>query len=163
MAPYKDNRGPTPDVVLIERMSGEDDGETALLRKMFEEAKAYILSFSWCDSIISAHFAGEVGKVFAIFLFNINSNRPDVDPWEWVFVGDAPPAYLPLEDAPSKMAAFETYLEGMGRWVAAARQRREPQPEDRCPPVNLPSTPESTESLDIRLRTLSEVIRPFFE
>jgi hypothetical protein len=93
----------------------------------------------------------------------INSSRRDVDPWEWIFVGDMPPAYLPLEDAPSKMAAFETYLKGMARWVAVAREGREPQPEDCCPAVNVPPTPERAEELDSRLRTLSEVIRPFFE
>jgi hypothetical protein len=52
-------------------------------------------------------FAGGVGKVFAIFLFKINSSHGDVDPWEWIFVGDIPPAYLRLEDAISKMAAFD--------------------------------------------------------
>ena len=78
-------------------------------------------------------------------------------------MGDIPSAYLPLEDAPSKMSAFETYLEGMKRWVVAAREGREPEPEDCCPTLNVPSTPEWAEALDCRLRTLSEVIRPFFE
>jgi len=144
-------------------MSGDDEEDTALLQGMLEQAKNYIQSFSWCDSIVSSYFAGGVGKVFAIFLFNINSALRDVDPWEWIFVGDMPPAYLPLEDAPSKMAAFETYLHGMENWVAVAREGRVPQPEDRCPPVNVPPTPEWAEELGSRLRTLSEVIRPFFE
>ena len=163
MTSHTDNVVPVPDVFPVEQMSGDDDEDTALLRGMLEQAKKYIQSFSWCDSIISSYFAGGVGKVFAIFLFKINSSRGDVDSWEWIFVGDMPPAYLPLADAPSKMAAFETYLEGMARWVAVAREGREPQPEDCCPPVNVPPTPERAEELDSRLRTLSEVIRPFFE
>ena len=163
MTSHTDNVAPVPDVVPVEQMSGDDDEETALLRGMLEQAKNYIQSFSWCDSIISSYFAGGVGKVFAIFLFKINSARRDVDPWEWIFVGDMPPVYLPLEDAPSKLAAFETYLDGMGRWVAVTREGREPQPEDCCPPVNVPPTPEWAEKLDGRLRTLSEEFRPFFE
>jgi len=163
MTSNTDNVAPVPGVVPTELMSGDDDEDTALLRGMLEEAKNYIRSFSWCDSIISSYFAGGVGKVFAIFLFKINSSHRDVGPWEWIFVGDIPPVYLPLEDAPSKMAAFETYLYGMGKWVAVAREGREPQPEDRCPPVNVPPTPEWANTLDSRLRTLSKVIRPFFE
>lgn len=163
MPSYTDNVAPVPDVVPVEQMSGDDHEDTALLRGMLEQAKNYIQSFSWCDSIISSYFAGGVGKVFAIFLFKINSSHRDVDPWEWVFVGDIPPAYLPLEDAPSKITAFETYLDGMGRWVAAAREGREPQPEDCCPPMNVPPTPEWAETLENRLRTLSDVIRPFLE
>lgn len=158
-----DSVAPVPDVVPIEQMTGDDEEDTALLLGMLERAKNYIQSFSWCDSIIGSYFAGGVGGVFAIFLLKINSGRRDVDPWEWVFVGDMPAAYLPLEDAPSKMAAFETYLDGMERWVAVAREGREPQPEDCCPPMNVPPTPEWAEKLDSRLRTLSEVIRPFFE
>jgi hypothetical protein len=162
MPSHTDDAAPVPDVVPVEQMSGDDEEDTALLRGMLEQAKNYVQSFSWCDSIISSYFAGGVGKVFAIFLFKINSSNRDVDPWEWVFVGDIPPAYLPLEDAPSKMAAFETYLDGMGRWVTVAREGREPQPEDCCPSVNVPATPECAETLDSRLRMLSEVIKPLF-
>ena len=154
---------PVPDVVPVEQMSGDDDEETALLRGMLEQARNYIRSFSWCDSIVSSFFAGGVGKVFAIFLLKINSSRSDVDPWEWIIVGDVPPAYLPLKDAASKMEAFETYIEGMKRWVEVAREGREPEPEDCCPPVKTPATPEWAEELDSRLRVLTMDFRPFFE
>jgi len=163
MPSHTDDAAPVPDVIAVEQMSGDDEEDTTLLREMLEQAKNYVHSFSWCDSIISSLFAGGVGKVFAIFLFKINSSHRDVDPWEWVFVGDIPPTYLPLEDASSKKAAFECYLDGMGRWVAVAREGREPQPEDCCPPVNVPPTPEWAETLDSRLRMLSEVIKPIFE
>src|SRR5262249_41969469 len=147
---------PVRDVVRVEQMNGDDERDTALLREMLEQARNYILSFSWCDSIVSSYFAGGVGKVFAVFLFKINVYRSEVDRWEWIFVGDIPPAYLPVEDASSKMAAFETYIEGMERWVEVAREGREPEPEECCPPVNVPATPEWAEKLDKRLRTLSE-------
>lgn len=161
--PSTEGTVPVRDVVPVEEMRGDDEEDTAFLREMFEQAKNYIQSFSWCDSIVRSYFAGGVGKVFAIFLFRINSNRYDVDPWEWIFIGDMPPAYLPVEDATSKIAAFETYVEGMKRWVEVARQGREPTPEDRCPPVNAPANPDWAERLDSRLRTLNDVIKPFFE
>jgi hypothetical protein len=154
---------PVLGVVPVERMKGDDEEETALLRGMLEQATNYIQSFSWCDSVVSSYFAGGVGKIFAVFLFKIVSRRPDVDPWEWVFVGDVPPAYLPLEDASSKMQAFETYVEGMQRWVVVAREGREPELEDGCPPVNVTATPELAEALDVRLKMLTEVVRPFLE
>ena len=78
-------------------------------------------------------------------------------------MGDLPPAYLPVEDASSKMQAFEIYIERMKNWVEVARQGREPEPRDCCPPVNVPATPEWAEILDGRLRTLSEVVKPFFD
>jgi hypothetical protein len=112
--PEIDDVIPVPNVVPVAQMRGDDDEDTQFLREMLEQAKNYIQSFSWCDSIVSSYFAGGVGKAFAIFLFKINSSRRDVDPWEWVFVGDIPRAYLPLEDATSKMAAFETYIEDGG-------------------------------------------------
>ena len=154
---------PVPDVVPADQMRGDDEEDTTFLRQMLEQAKSSIQTFSWCDSIISSYFAGGIGKVFAIFLFKINTSHPDVDQWEWVFVGDIPPAYLPLEDAATKMAAFETYIEGMKRWADLARQGREPAPEDCCPPIKVPATPEWAEKLDKRLRSLSDVARPFFQ
>lgn len=154
---------PVTGVVPVERMTGDDDEDTTLLREMLEEATNYMNSFSWCDSLVSAYFAGGVGKLFAIFLFKITSGNSDVDSWEWVFVGDVPPAYLPLEDANSKMRAFDTYIEGMKRWIQAAREGREPTPEDCCPPVNVPATSEWAKALDGRLKILNELVRPYFE
>jgi hypothetical protein len=104
---------PVQDVVPVERMTGDDDEDTALLGEMLGQATKYIQSFSWCDSVVSAYFAAGVGNIFAIFLFRIASRHADVDPWEWIFVGDVPSAYLPLQDANSKMQAFDTYIEGM--------------------------------------------------
>jgi hypothetical protein len=154
---------PVHDVVPVERMKGEDDEDTVFLREMLEQARNYVRSFSWCDSIIGSYFAGGVGEIFAIFLFKITSWNADVDSWQWIFVGDVPSAYLPLKDARSKMQAFETYIEGMKRWVEVARKEREPAPEDHCPPVGVPATRQWAEALDGRLRMLNESIKPHFQ
>jgi len=144
-------------------MAGDDDEDTAQLRQMLEEAKNYVMSFSWCESVLRSYFAGGVGKIFAIFLFNISPARADVDPWMWIVVEDIPPAYLPLEDCKSGREVFETYIDGMMRWVDLAREGREGAPEDWVPTVNVPATPEWAETLDDRLRSLTRLVKPMFE
>jgi hypothetical protein len=161
--PEANSRVPLHEVVPVEQMAGEDEEDTALLREMLERATKYIRGFSWCESVVATYFAGGVGKVFAIFLFEINTRRMDVDRWEWIFVGDVPSAYLPLEDAPSKMEAFEEYIAGMKRWAEFAHEGQEPTIEDRCPPVNVPATPEWADVLEGKLKFLEEYMRPVFE
>jgi hypothetical protein len=158
-----DDAVPVTDVIPVEKMAGEDHEDTGLLREMLADAENYIQSFSWCHSIVSSYFAGGVGKVFATFLFKVSTTRDDVDPWAWILVGDVPSAYIPLQDARSKKAAFDAYIQGMQRWVEVAREGREPKPEEGCPPVNVPATPEWAEDLDKRLKMLDQVIRPYFE
>jgi hypothetical protein len=133
---------PVPDVVPVELMAGEDDTDTSLLQLMLEDARKYVLAFPWCESIVRSYFAGGVGEIFAVFLFNIFPARSDVGQWMWVVVGDIPSAYLPLEDCKSRREVFETYIDGMERWIELARERRGGTVEDGVPPVNVPATPE---------------------
>ena len=58
---------PVPNVVRAERMEGEDDEDTALLQEMLVEARNYILSFPWCESILGSYFAGWRRKDFCNF------------------------------------------------------------------------------------------------
>jgi hypothetical protein len=152
-----------PHIVPAEQLTGEDEEETALLRQMLEKAKLYALSFSWCDSIINSYFGGGVGKIIAIFLFNISTERADVDPWMWIIVGDIPSAYLPLEDCNSPMSVFDTYVDGMQRWANLARKGQNGTALEGIPPVNVPATPEWAEQIQSRLRLLNELAKPFFE
>jgi len=143
---------------------GDDEQDTALLRRMFEDAKQYISSFSWCESVLDSYFGGGVGGIFAVFFFHIRPGRAEVDPWIWIVVGDIPPAYLPLSDCESPSQVFETYVQGMSRWVEFARTGKPeaPVPPD-IPPVNVPPTPEWAEKLSQRLHGLTLAIKPLFE
>ncbi len=152
-----------PHIAPVEQMAGEDDEETALLRQMLGEAKSYALSFSWCDAIEDSYFGGGIGKIIAIFLFNISTQRPDVDPWMWIIVGDIPPAYLPLEDCRSPKEVFDTYVDGMRKWAGLARKGQPGATAEGVPPVNVPATPEWAEQLESRLRLLTEFAGAFFE
>src|ERR1700704_1264925 len=90
-----DSDAPVAGVVPVERMTGDDDEDAALLRGMSTGAEEYLRSFSWCGDVLSSFFGGGVGGVFAVFLFNIHPARPEVSSWIWVVVGDIPSAYLP--------------------------------------------------------------------
>src|SRR5258708_29803823 len=128
-------------VVPVQSMTGDDEEDTMLLRAMSQEATAYLRSFGWCGDVLGSFFGGGVGGIFAVFLFHIRPLRPEVGPWIWVVVGDVPPAYLPIEDAASAAEAFKTYLCGMRKWVALAREGRGGAADDGIPPVVVPATP----------------------
>jgi len=152
------------DLVSSKSILGDDDQDTALLRKMFAGAREYISSFSWCEDILDSYFGGGVGGIFAIFFFHIRGSRADVDPWIWIVVGDIPPAYLPLSDCESPAQVFRTYVDGMSRWVEFARKgwQGATSPPD-VPPVNLPPTPEWAERISQKLCGLTLAVKPFFE
>jgi hypothetical protein len=102
-----DSDAPIAGVVPVELMTGEDDEDTALLRRMSQDAEAYLRSFSWCKEVSGSFFGGGVGGIIAVFLFNIRPARPAVGSWIWIIVGDIPSAYLPLEDAASPADGVE--------------------------------------------------------
>jgi hypothetical protein len=154
---------PIAGVVPVELMTGDDDEDTALLRRMSQDAEAYLRSFSWCKEALGSFFGGGVGGIIAVFLFNIRSTRPDVGSWIWIVVGDIPSAYLPLEDAKSPGEVFKTYLWGMSKWVELAREGRSGTADDGIPPVNVPATPEWAEKVQQRLNSLRLIVQPFFD
>jgi len=142
---------------------GDDEQDTILLRKMSEDAKQYISSFPWCETIRDSYFGGGVGGIFAVFFFHISSNRFDVAPWIWIVVGDIPSAYLPITDCESPAEVFRSYIRGMNRWVELARKGQNGTPEQGVPPVNVPATPEWAERLNQKLYGLTLAVKPFFE
>src|SRR3954452_19982119 len=126
---------PVADVVPVNAIIGEDQEDTTLLRKMADEADTYIRSFSWCQRVLRSFFAGGVGGIFALFLFNVDPARSEINRWVWIIVGDIPSPYLPLEDAKSPAEVFSTYIQGMIKWVQLARQGKQGTSEDGVPPI----------------------------
>ena len=138
-------------------MVGDDEADTALLRQMGVEAKTYLEGFDWCKAVGPAYWGGGVGKVFGIFLFQIEPQSADVDRWLWVIVGDIPPLYLVLDECRSPSEALDTYLELMGQWVDLARQGRI-SPD--IPPTGVEPTLEWAEELEGRLAFIRAEIEP---
>jgi hypothetical protein len=140
-------------------MIDDEEEDTRLLLDMLENARQYLLSFSWCKSILDAYFGNGVGGVIAIFLFHIESTRADVDEWLWVVIGDIPPAYLVPDTCKNPSQALEGYIHEMRKWVDLAKQGCS-SPE--VIPVNVPSTPEWAANLEGRLGTLEQHLLPMF-
>jgi hypothetical protein len=134
----------------------EDEEETAEVREMAERAARFLRSFDWCDDVVEV-WVGDVtaDSVVAVFLCRIVADRDGVPEWLWVVVGDVPPAYVVVDDAPNPASALDAYVGEMQEWVAAAKRG---EPVDNLIPVldadgtrELPPTPETAEELERRL------------
>jgi hypothetical protein len=147
-------------VIPIEQLFGEDEEETQLLRSMAEQAEAYLTRFPWCQSIKAKYFGAGVGKVLAVFLFNIVPSRANVDEWVWVVVGDIPPAYLVIDECKSPSSVLVAYIREMRRWIQLALQGRT---SSEVIPVNVPPTAEWAGKLKKRMDFLQENILPRFQ
>jgi hypothetical protein len=56
-------------LVPSQKIVGDDEMDTALLRKMAADAEVFIRSFPWCTSVLESYFGGGIGGIFAIFSF----------------------------------------------------------------------------------------------
>lgn len=142
----------------------EPDAEEArLIVEMIEGAHAYLSSFEWCHGILECYIGDvAVGGIVVVALLRIEPARAAVDEWLWVVVGDLPPAYLVVDDAPDPAAALGVYIDEMERWVEAVKTGR---PVDDLIPVatagggaGLEPTLELAEALEGRLRFLESEI-----
>jgi hypothetical protein len=150
-------------LVLSKEVRGDDDIDTALLRKMAVDAELYIGSFPWCDAVLESYFGGGIGGIFAVFFFRVRPKRSALDPWIWIVLGDVPPAYLPLSDCKTPGEAFRRYFFGMSKWVESARNGQSGSPDQGIPPVDLPATPEWAEKINRKLYGLTLTVKHLFE
>lgn len=101
---------------------GEDAAETELGRALIAEARSFVEGFDWCADVRECYASYiVVGDVVAVVLLRIHSQRPDVDEWLWVVVGDLPPAYLVTDEALDAASALRAYIREMDTWVTAVR------------------------------------------
>src|SRR5258708_22011579 len=115
---------------------------------MLEEAIDLIRGCEWSGTSRRRWFGMGVGGVVAVFLFELEPIRPDVDDRLWVVAGDLPPAYLVLDNARTAREALSEYVEQMSLWVEAAKSG---DSVDDLIPVNVPPTPENADLLERRL------------
>ena len=142
-------------VVPASHITGEDERETVELKAMLQEASTYLKSFKWCKDIKAAYMGIGIGGVVGVFLFRIRPARPEVDEMVWVIVGDLPPAYITVDNAPNPACALDAYIGAMEEWVSTAKAGK--SVEDIIP-VNVPPTRENAEQLESRLRFLDREI-----
>jgi hypothetical protein len=126
-------------------------------KSALKEAEDFILRYHWVQYIENEYIGAAFDGIIYIFLFNISSNRAEVDPWLWVVVGDVPSAYITCESARTPYEALDAYLGAMEEWVAAARDGK---PVSELIPVNVAPTKQNAEMLNVRLAFLDQKIRP---
>jgi len=120
-----------------------------------QRASSFLLSHTWCRSIVSVHLAWAVAGVLAVFQVKLVPTRKGVDDTLWVVVGDVPPAYLVCDEAPTWREALEGYVDEMRRWVSAARKG---ESLSDVIPVNVDPTLAWANELDSRLSFINEHI-----
>jgi hypothetical protein len=147
-------------IVPLDQMRGDDETDTALLRKMSETSSAYLLSFKWCAAVTESYYGDGIGGIVAVFLHRIRPTRPDVDEYLWVVVGDVPPAYFVVDNLKSPSEVLESYIWHRLQWVRTARRGKEPA--DGVMPVGVPATPQAARELHIRLKVLKKDFLPWF-
>jgi hypothetical protein len=139
----------------VDCMAGETAEETKILQQMFGEASTFLCSFSWCREVCRAFLGFGVGKVVAVFLFDITPSSDEIDQWLWDIVGDLPPAYIVLDQSPDPKSALTNYIKEMRSWIEAVRTNGDLQ---LCIPVGAEPTTANALSLERRLTFIEESI-----
>ncbi|HEY2009679.1 MAG TPA: hypothetical protein VGH23_11855 [Rhizomicrobium sp.] len=141
----------------IENIVGDDSEDTILLRKMADDARDYITSFSWCPPINSMYLGFGIGGVVAIFLVEFAHKIARTENRLWVVEGDLPSAYLVVGTADTPRMALEQYCELMDGWVEAVRNSGD---FSEVFPVAAPKTSENADLLSSRVGLLRSEIVP---
>lgn len=143
-------------LILCQEYIGETDEETALGQAMFEEAERYLSSQPWALGILAIHVGILIPPVLGVLLVHAEV-RGDADPWNWVIIGDLPPAYINIAAGATENAAcaLDCYVGAMGEWVSAVREGGS---VDDLIPVNVPPTIEHAAMLASRLEFIDEQI-----
>lgn len=141
----------------IRSIQGEDEEETSLLKAMLAEARGYIRSYRWCPQISEEYLGFGIGKVLGLFLFRFAEPIGEADEYLWVVVGDLPPAFFVIDDAPTARSAAEVYCRMMQDWINAVLSKA---PFDDVVPIKADATDEMAQMLDTRLRFIREKIIP---
>lgn len=141
----------------VDRIEEASDWLPSDLLEKLGEAKTFLKSFRWVNTIdqvyLGDHFEGIVG----IFLFRITPRLVGVDDFVWVIVGDLPSAYISVDDCPNPAAALDGYIGALEHWVSAVLNG---EPTDELIPVDAPESRENALALESRLQFLDERILP---
>lgn len=145
-------------VIPASQMTGGDEEDGRLLASMLSEARTYLAKHNWCGQILEEFFGLGVGGLAAVFLFRIRPSKPTADPLVWVVVGDIPPLYISIDDAPNPACAMDAYLGAITHWAKAAIAGG---PMNGMPPINAAPTKENGQRLLGRIEFIDrEILKP---
>jgi hypothetical protein len=147
----------TQSLIRAERIQGEDEEETTMLREMLANARRYIRSYSWCPAISEEYMGFGISNIFALFLFRFAQSIDDTDDYLWVVEGDLPSAYFVVDEARNPRAAAQVYCGMMEEWIDAVQKR---SPLDNVFPIKADATTEIAQMLTSRIRYIRSEIIP---
>jgi hypothetical protein len=133
----------------------EDEIDATDIRALGARARRYLESFRWIGRVVEEYAGLTVAPKLGVFLFRIEPSGPEIDEWLWVVVGDLPPAYLVIDEAPNAASALDAYVYEMQQWVDAVQAAK---PVDAVIPVNAEPTREHAHMLQRRLTFIRDRI-----
>jgi hypothetical protein len=125
------------------------------VRDLAKEAESFVASHRWCTRVETVQLAWAVAGVLGVFQVHLVPAKSSVDETLWVVVGDLPPAYLVLDNAPTWREALGSYIYEMSRWVSAVKQG---DSLNDVIPVAAEPTLEHAEMLESRLAFIEKEI-----
>jgi len=142
-------------LVPAEELQGEDEEDTTLLRRQYQNAVDFLESHEWCDEVSGGYFGGGVGGIIAVFLLRLTSSEEEVPDYLWVLTGDIPPAYLVTDIISTPHEALITYIELRREWCEAVLEGRS---IDDIMPVNVPPKKKWARELESRMGFLEREV-----
>lgn len=101
--------------------SCEYDGE---VRALHTKATVYLESFYWCKKIKDSFLYTNIGRVFCIFLFDIDNASSHQDNLLWIIVGDIPSMYLDTQGPRTTREVVEDYIRLSQNWISNIKAGR---------------------------------------
>lgn len=98
-----------------------DTEYAAELKLLYRESENYLKSFSWCKEILSGEVYVNLGRVFSLFLFEIENIQSKEDNILWVIGGDLPFMYLDTAGAKSTKEAVNAYVHLASDWIECVK------------------------------------------
>ncbi|OKS85355.1 hypothetical protein [Mucilaginibacter polytrichastri] len=115
---------------------------------LHHEAEQYLDSFIWCKAIKKSYLYTNIGKVFCIFLFEIENISSPKDCFLWVVVGDIPTIYLDTFGPKTTVEVLEDYVNLSQDWINHIKNG---QSVNDCYPFNAKPTVELAELLEKKI------------
>ncbi len=124
--------------------------------ELYKKAENYLNSFEWCQEIRSVNLYTNIGRVFCIFLFEIENTASSEDDFLWIIVGDIPSMYLDTFGIKTTKEVVENYVGLAEDWINNIKAGIS---VDDCYPFNAEPTLELAELLEKKVTFMkSELI-----
>ncbi|MEO6851105.1 MAG: hypothetical protein ABI166_10760 [Mucilaginibacter sp.] len=126
------------------------------LEDQYLKAETYLKTFRWCKEIKACSLYANLGKVFCIFLFEIDNTASVEDDFLWIIVGDIPSMYLDTFGAKSTKEVIENYVGLAEDWINNIKAGKDVYD---CYPFNAEPTLELADLLEKKISFMkSELI-----